>query len=337
MLAALGFQPPADAAVARLLALAKDPRGWQDATALVLSVVPPNTPLRGLHDKKSALRILETVLVLCEGQLLPFPSVDATAQLLKATARLLATRQIYAHVPKCELGFFATAARELLSTARDGTSPGLAPAVAWDLLAELIGIVEAMVESLPGANSEDARLAAQNRTHAEASGLIALIFDVCAAASGARRAHAPRAVDLVITRCLRVMHALLSAPGNTGEYSVTLSCVQLAVQRCDTLLRLCRHDDDDLRGCACAVLQAVLLEAECATASRTQAPSSATVGPALPSVVPACAVPACAVAACAGEPVRVTIDRCLRPFAQARAVPTLATVCARPYALPHAI
>ena len=58
------------------------------------------------------------------------------------------------------------------------------------------------------------------------------------------------------------MHALLVQRHDHTEYRVRLVAVNLAVEHREALLQLCRHPDDMARTQECAVLEAVLLEAE---------------------------------------------------------------------------
>ena len=96
MLSALGIsskRPDANSLQPRLLTLIKDTRGWPDVCALFLKTVPPETPLKGVKDKK----LLEAFLSLIEAQLFPYPSINAaTNDLLYATGRILATRPLHA-------------------------------------------------------------------------------------------------------------------------------------------------------------------------------------------------------------------------------------------------
>ena len=143
MLSALGIsskRPDANSLQPRLLTLIKDTRGWPDVCALLLKTVPPETPLKGVKDKK----LLEAFLSLIEAQLFPYPSINAaTNDLLYATGRILATRPLHAHLPKCPLTFLQTFARTLTHPKDDST---MAPTDAWALLAGITDIFASIVE-----------------------------------------------------------------------------------------------------------------------------------------------------------------------------------------------
>ena len=281
MLAALGIGTKKDALqllCSRLSGLTKDPRGWQEVMLLVLRLVPEDTALAGLKDR----RVLEMLLSLCEANLLPYPSLDdGTQHLLQATRRLLATRPLYAHLSRFPLAFFAAAATLLLraatqdedawvaaSRANTDDSDAIKPTTAWALLVELVGVLLAAVQ-LPvvdnaAASSEDARLEAAGRSHVEAAGLLATTFEVLAAGTAASKAanDAIRALaDEAVGRALNVLHALLVARPEHTDYRVVVTVLGHAVDHHHTLFTLCRHHDDATRSMACAVLQAVLLEA----------------------------------------------------------------------------
>ena len=255
MLASLGLgKKDANALLlSRVAGLARDPRGWQEVAKAFIQL-PPDANLSSLKDK----RLLETLLSLCEAQLLPYPALNAaTFDLLHATKRLVATRPLHAHVAKFSLGFFATAAASLLraTTSADDGAASVSPHDAWRLLVAIVGVLETVAD-LPGASassSEDARLETSGRTQLEASGVLPTIFNVLAAASRAARAMGPDPLlQAATTSALHIMHALLVQRHDHTEYRVRLVAVNLAVEHREALLQLCRHPDDMARTQACA-------------------------------------------------------------------------------------
>ena len=266
MLSALGIsskRPDANSLQPRLLTLIKDTRGWPDVCALLLKTVPPETPLKGVKDKK----LLEAFLSLIEAQLFPYPSINAaTNDLLYATGRILATRPLHAHLPKCPLTFLQTFARTLTHPKDDST---MAPTDAWALLAGITDIFASIVELPAPHTPEDAKLESAGRLHLHTSGLLITAFDVLAAGvhDETRLIQEPDEAlrPLIVAasaRALQTVHALLVTRPENTEYSVTLAALQLAVAHRFDLLTLCRHKEDVVRLHACELLHACLLEAE---------------------------------------------------------------------------
>ena len=251
----LGSSSEINKTLAKVIALQRDPRGWQEVVAQLL-LLEPALLAKCCKDRRTA----EVLLNLCESQLLPYPAVGAaTVDLLRATALVLQTR-VGSSAAKISIDFLYASARGIMKEVTSSESTlSLAEAAALidGHLSIFLAIVDHSTADLPGTVllAEDERAERANRSSFFSAGGLMVIFEVLAAGEA-------RLGDRAIAHAVQVLYVLLTVRPDRTEYPVLLALLQCAGLHAGALLNLCRHPTKVVRRSVCEVLQAILLESE---------------------------------------------------------------------------